>query len=112
MNNLQNNMIPFTPTKLNLPPTPLMNFEHYAMPMVHLTTGKTISSYKRLMTNPITADMWQTDFGMDFGSMCQGDNKTGAKGKNAMFMMKLLDISYLLALQRSYLPRNRMAIPT
>jgi hypothetical protein len=55
-----------------------VNVNHYAMPMVHLTTGKTISSYKQLMNHPVTADMWQMAFGKDFGSMCQGDNKMGA----------------------------------
>jgi hypothetical protein len=43
IDNLQNNTVPFTPTKLALPPTLLINFEHYAMPMVHTTTGKTPS---------------------------------------------------------------------
>jgi hypothetical protein len=46
LDNLQNNTEPFTPTKLAPPPTPLMNFEHYAMLMVHPTMGETISSYK------------------------------------------------------------------
>ncbi len=71
MDNLQNNTVPFTPTKLAPPPTPLINFEHYAMPMVHTTTGKTISSYKQLTNFPITANIWQTAFGKDYGSMCQ-----------------------------------------
>jgi hypothetical protein len=71
MDDLQNNMIPFTPTKITLPPTPLINFEHYAMPMVLPTMGNTISSYKRLMNDPVTANMWQTAFGKDFGSMCR-----------------------------------------
>jgi hypothetical protein len=81
-------MVPFAPTKLTPPPTPFMNFEHYAMPMVHPTMGKAISSYKWLMNNPVTADTWQTAFGKDFGNMCQGDNKTGAKGMNNMFVVK------------------------
>jgi hypothetical protein len=58
-----------------------MKFEHYANPMVHSTTGETISSYKKLMNDPATAEVWQTAFGKDFGGMCQGDNKTGRKGK-------------------------------
>jgi hypothetical protein len=70
MDKLQNNTVPFTPTKLAPPPTPIMNFNHYAMPMVHPTTGETISSYKQLMNDPVTADTWQTAFGKDFGSMC------------------------------------------
>ncbi len=97
MDDLQNNTEPFTPTKLAPPPTLLMNFEHYAMPMVHPTMGETISSYKRLMNNPVTADTWQPAFGKDFGSMCQGDKKMGAKGTNAMFVMKPEEVDHMPA---------------
>ena len=34
----------------------LTKFEHYANPMVHPTTGESISSYKRLMNNLETAE--------------------------------------------------------
>ncbi len=64
-----------------------IDYEHYANPMVNPVTGKTISSYKKLMHNPATAEVWQMAFGKDFGSMAQGDNKTGQKGTNAMFVM-------------------------
>ncbi len=57
------------------------------MPMVHPTTGKTISSYKRLMHDPDTLEVWQTAFGKDFRGMAQGDNKTGQKGTNSIFVM-------------------------
>jgi hypothetical protein len=57
------------------------------MSMVHPTTGKTISSYKRLMHNPDTLEVWQTAFGKDFGGLAQGDNKIGQKGTNATFVM-------------------------
>ena len=73
---------PFTPPHTHI------NLEHYANPMVHPVTGKTISSYKKLMHDPATAETWQTAFGKDFGGMAQGDNKTGQKGTNAMFVMK------------------------
>jgi hypothetical protein len=39
------------------------------------------------MHDPDMADIWQTAFGKDFGGMAQGDNKTGQKGTNAMFVM-------------------------
>jgi hypothetical protein len=64
-----------------------VNMEHYANPMVHPVTGRTISSYKKLMHDPATAKVWQTAFGKDFGGMAQGCNKTGQKGTNAMFVM-------------------------
>jgi hypothetical protein len=74
-------LVSFAPTKC------ATCFEHYASPMVHLTTGKTISSYKKLMNDMATVEVWQTAFGKDFGGMAQGCNKAGQKGTNAMFVM-------------------------
>jgi hypothetical protein len=71
-----------------------INYEQVAMPMVHPMTGETISiSYKRLMCNPTTAEMWQTAFGKDFGGMAQGNLKTGQKGTNSIFVMTHKEIS-------------------
>jgi hypothetical protein len=54
----------FTPTFL-LPPVvkhaPL-HIKHFALTMAHPVTGKTISSYKKLMNNPVTSKVWQTVF--------------------------------------------------
>jgi hypothetical protein len=71
------------------------NFAHFALPMIHPTTGETISSYKRLMNDPETAEVWQTAFGKDFGGMAQGGDKTGQKGTNSVFVMthKEIDIA-------------------
>jgi hypothetical protein len=71
-------------------------YEHYASPMVHPITGKTISSYKKLMNDPATVEVWQTAFGKDFGGMAQGCNKTGQKGTNAMFVMTKAEIASAL----------------
>ena len=79
-----------------------MKFEHYANPMVHPITGVTISSYKKLMHDPATAEVWQTAFGKDFGGMCQGDNKTGQKGTNAMFVMTHDEIAHALRAKRVF----------
>jgi len=57
------------------------------MLMVHPTTGETISSYKQLMHDPNTAEIWQPAFGKDFGGMVQRDKKTGQKGTNSIFVM-------------------------
>ena len=46
LDNINNNPMLFTPTRLLPPPAPHMNLEHYTMPMVHPVTGKMISSYK------------------------------------------------------------------
>jgi hypothetical protein len=49
------------------------------------------------MNNPAMAETWQTAFGKDFGDMSQGDNKTGRKGTNAMFVMTHDKICHVLA---------------
>jgi hypothetical protein len=63
------------------------HFEHYANPMVHPVTGEMISSCKKLMNDPATAEIWQTALGKDFGGMAQGNNKACQKGTNTMFVM-------------------------
>ncbi len=77
-----------------------MNFEHYANPMLHPVTGCTITSYKKLMHDPATAEIWQTVFGKDFGEMAQGCNKTGQKGTNPMFVMTHDEIRHALAAKK------------
>ncbi len=77
-----------TSAKLKPKSTPsCLDLQQIAMPMVHPTTGETISSYKCLMHNPDTSEVWQTAFSKDFGGMAQGDNKTGQKGTNSIFVM-------------------------
>ncbi len=70
-----------------------LDSKQVAMPMVHPTTGKTISSYKCLMQDPATAKTWQTAFGKDFGDMAQGNNKTGQKDMNSIFVMTHKEIA-------------------
>jgi hypothetical protein len=55
----------FTPHKLK--PQRGFNLNQVAMPMVHPSTGETISSYKKLMHYNGTSEIWQTAFGKDFG---------------------------------------------
>jgi hypothetical protein len=66
LDDLNNNPTRFTPTKLLPPPALPMNLKHYAMPTVHPVTGEMISSYKKLMKDPVTVETWQTAFGKDF----------------------------------------------
>ena len=76
------------PTTLLLTTALPMDSEHYVMLMAHPVTGETISSYKKLMKDPV-----QTAFGKDFRGMCQGDDKTGAIGTNAMFVMTPTEVT-------------------
>ena len=79
---------------------------HYTTPMVHPITGKTIFSYKKLMKDPATAEVWQTAFGKEFGGTAQGDNKTGQKGTNAMFVMNHDDIKSILKTGKKFTYAN------
>ena len=63
--------------------------------MTHPITGELVSSYRKLMNDPATAEAWQTVFGKDFGGMAQGDNKTGQKETNSMFVMNNSDILHI-----------------
>ena len=60
---------------------------HFCAPVVHFVTGETITSYKRLASDPATRDIWRTGFGKEWGRMAQGDNKTKEKGTNSIFVM-------------------------
>ncbi len=48
------------------------------------------------MHDPATAEIWQTAFGKDFAGMALGDNMTGQKGTNAMFVMMHDKIKHVL----------------
>ena len=64
----------------------------YGFAMVHPVTGEHITSYRKLMKDPVTSEIWMTAFGKDFGGMCQGDLKTGTKGTDAIFVMEPCDV--------------------
>jgi hypothetical protein len=82
------------------------HLEHYANPMVHLVTRETISSYKKLMHDPATAEIWQTAFGKDFGGMAQGDNNMDQKGTIAMFVMTHDGINQVLRAGKKFAYAN------
>jgi hypothetical protein len=65
-----------------------------------------ISSYKKLMNDSATAEIWQTAFGKDFGDMAQGCYKTGQKGTNAMFVMTHNEIAHALAVGTKFTDAN------
>ncbi len=87
-----------TPAFINHVP----NYVHYASPMIHLATGKTISSYKYLMQDPDMAGVWQTAFRKEFGGMVQGNNKTGQKGTKSIFVMTHAEIENACAQKQKF----------
>ena len=68
------------------------DIELYGFAMIHPVTGEHITSYRKLMNDPVTSEVWMTAFGKDFGGMCQGDDKTGTKGTDAIFVMDPQDV--------------------
>ncbi len=92
MDGIDNDLTKFSPLKLQPQPVHQRNYVHYAMPMVHPVTDETITSYKKLMKDPITQETWMMAFGKDFGGMSQGDNEMRKVGTNAMFVMEPKDI--------------------
>jgi hypothetical protein len=87
-NDLSNSSPAFTPLKLCPKYTTTSNLKHYALAMVHPVTGKHIKSYRKLMQDPATLDVWMHTFGKDFGRMAQGNTKTGTTGTDAIFVME------------------------
>jgi hypothetical protein len=79
-------------TKCNQLTPQQQNMEYYVIPVVHPITGEHITSYRCLMQDPLTSEVWMTAFGKDFGCMTQGDEKMGTKGTNTMFIMNPEDI--------------------
>ena len=73
-------------------PTAIPHLEHFANPVVHPTSGKTISKYEELANDPFLRDTWTTAFGKELGALAQGDNKTGAAGTNTIFFLDHKDI--------------------
>ena len=74
--------------------------------MVHPITGETISSYKKLMKDPATAEIWQTAFWKEFKGTAQGNNKTGPKETNAMFVMNHNNIKKILKASKKFTYAN------
>ena len=71
----------FTLNKLMPAATPTcLDFEQVAMPVVHPVTGKTISSYKCLMKDPTTAEMWQTAFARIMVAWHKASTRQGNRG--------------------------------
>ena len=53
---------------------------------------KIITKYPKLSNDPETGEVWTTPFGKEFGSLAQGENRTGAKGKNSLLVLTHQDI--------------------
>eukprot|EP00956_Cyclotella_meneghiniana_P014503 scaffold21710_cov36-Cyclotella_meneghiniana.AAC.1 len=69
------------------------DIEHFCNGVQHPVTGEVITKYKKLINIPQMRDVWTTAFGKEFGNLAQGDDKTGEKGTNSIFVMSHKDIA-------------------
>ena len=64
------------------------NIQHFCAPVIHPKTGELITSYKRLSKDPELRELWETGFGKEWGSLAQGDKRTGAKGTETFKILR------------------------
>ena len=77
-----------------------VDIEHFCAAVIHPETGETITKYKVLANdqrNPELRETWRTAFGKEVGRLAQGDDKTGTKGKNCIFVMTHEEIKDMFA---------------
>ena len=70
-----------------------IDIEHFCNGVQHPVSGATITKYKQLIHIPQMREVWTTAFGKEFGNLAQGDDKTGEKGTNSIFVMSHEDIA-------------------
>ena len=59
-----------------------LEIEHLCVPVIHLTTGETITQYKLLVKDPARKKGWSTDLRKEFGRLAQGNNRSKTQGTN------------------------------
>ena len=63
------------------------NVDHFAAPVAHPATDKTISIYRKLATYNITHNVWIMLFGKKFVNLAQEDYKTKTADTNSFSVM-------------------------
>ena len=53
---------------------------------------RNITKYKKLAKDPVTKYTWTTAWGKEWGNLAQGDDRTGEKGTNSIFILNPEDI--------------------
>lgn len=83
----------FTPQHLQLPAwAKEHDLAEFCAPVIHPTTGAIITKYHKLAKDKELGYTWQTSFGKEFGSLAQGDKRTGTKGNSTLVVMDRKDI--------------------
>ena len=83
---MSNKYLQFDPANTG---TDSIDIEHFCAPVVHPTTGETITSYKKPAKDEELKETWTTRFGKECGNLAQGGDKTGTPGMYAIKVMTL-----------------------
>ena len=73
------------------------HLQHFCAPVIHSITGESIKKCKRLTKYPAIRELWNTEFGTEWGNLAQGDTKTVTKGKNSLFVLDHNKIKHIPA---------------
>jgi hypothetical protein len=63
------------------------DLSEFCAPVIHPTTGETITKYKLLQKDPLLRQLWERAFGKEFGNLAQGDNATNTPGTNSIVVL-------------------------
>ena len=77
------------------PAQPTTSNYNYCAPVTHPITGETITNYKKLIADPLTATTWAQAFGKEFGNLAQGDAKTNTPGTDSIHVLPLNQLQHI-----------------
>ena len=78
------------------PPSQVTNSPYnFCAPVTHPITGETITTYKKLIADPLTATTWARAFGKEFGNLAQGDAETNTPGTDSIHVLTLQQIQHI-----------------
>ena len=64
------------------------NVQHFCVPVIHPRTVELIMSYKKLSKDPELREVSETGFVKEWGSLAQGDTRTGGKGTGTFKILR------------------------
>ncbi len=62
---------------------------------MHPITGESITTYKKLIADPLTATTWARAFGKEFGNLAQGDAETNIPGTDSIHVLPIEQIPHI-----------------
>jgi hypothetical protein len=76
-----------TPAQTHTDPPSVDHQDEFCAPVIHPTTGATITKYKILQRDPLLRQLWERAFGKEFGNLAQGDHATNTPGTNSIVVL-------------------------